>query len=163
MKIAIISDIHDAKANLNRAMERIQDTDRLLVLGDLCSPFVIHDLGKGYAQPIDIVFGNNDGDLFRITTNAASYPQMKLHGEFAELQLGSLKIALNHFDSIGRALANGGCYDVVAFGHNHQYEIATLDNGVLLINPGEIYGQITGFATFVILDSETRETSRVNL
>ena len=163
MKIAIFSDIHDAKSNLNRALARVQDTERLLVLGDLCSPFIIHELGKGYSQPIDIVFGNNDGDLFRIATNAASYPHMKLHGEFAELQLGNLRIALNHFDSIGRALSKGAYYDVVAFGHNHQYECGTLDNGVLLINPGEIYGGISGSSTFVVLDSETKETLRIDL
>ena len=52
-------------------------------VGDLCSPFVIHHLGKGFKGTIHIVFGNNDGDLYRMTQNSQAYPHLSLHGEMA--------------------------------------------------------------------------------
>jgi len=72
MKIAIFSDIHDHIWNLEAALGAIQACDALLVCGDLCSPFIIDQLANGFpARPIHIVFGNNDGDLFRMSRRAA--------------------------------------------------------------------------------------------
>ena len=73
MKLAILSDIHDALDSLSLALERASSCDVLLCCGDLCSPFVIHHLGKGFKGTIHIVFGNNDGDLYRMTQNSQAY------------------------------------------------------------------------------------------
>lgn len=164
MKIAILSDIHDQCENLRKALERchIENADVLLCCGDLCAPFVIEDLGSGFAGPIHIVFGNNDADTFRITKNALKYPHITLHGEYAELELGGQKIALNHYDNIGRALTKGGTFDVVCFGHNHSLE-TKLEGNTWLINPGEIYGGRSGKATFVFYDTDTRSVEIVDL
>ena len=45
MKLAILSDIHDALDSLSLALERATSCDVLLCCGHLCSPFVIHHLG----------------------------------------------------------------------------------------------------------------------
>lgn len=162
MKVAILSDIHDAVANLRVALSRAQAADTLLCAGDLCSPFMVKELGTGFAGPIHVVFGNNDGDRFRIANNAVSYPHMTLHGEFAELELGGRHVALHHFDDVGRALARGGTYDLVVFGHNHRYEVAReADGRTLLVNPGEVYGGLSGAATFVLYDTESGEAERL--
>ena len=60
------------------------------------------------------------------------------------------------------ALAKGGQFDVVCFGHNHRFEI-TPRGRTLLINPGEVYGGLTGNSTFVIYDTDTNKAERVNL
>ena len=70
MQIGILSDIHDNISALRRALEQLQHTHALLCCGDLCSPFIINELGQNYSRDIHIVFGNNDGDLFRIAQNS---------------------------------------------------------------------------------------------
>jgi hypothetical protein len=125
MRVAILSDIHDNVWKLAAALEVARGADALLCLGDLCSPFVVHQLGGGFAGPIHILFGNNDGDPFRIAANARRYPH--------------IAIQANHYDNIGRAVAAGGQFDVVCFGHNHRYEI-TPTGKTLAINPGPIMG-----------------------
>ena len=162
MQIAILSDIHDNLPALRRALEKCQGADALICCGDLCSPFVARELGTGFDRPTHIVFGNNDGDPFRIASNAARFPQIQLHGEYVELDLGGKSFAINHFDNIGRALTRGGVFDVVCFGHNHKFEI-THAGRTLVINPGEIFGGLTGHSTFVLYDTATGETTRVDL
>lgn len=162
MKIAILSDIHDQLPQLKKALVAIQDTDALLFCGDLCSPFVIKALGEGYAKPIHVVFGNNDGDHFRITQNSKTYPHIQLHGELAELTFDKVRFGINHFDNIARVLAESGRYDVICFGHNHQFEFSQAGN-CQLINPGEVYGGLTGNSTLAIFDTETRTPQRIDL
>ena len=143
MQIAIISDIHDHRQNLQRVLKKIVRCDVLLCCGDLCSPFIIKDLASGFNRPIHIVFGNNDADLFRITSIAQTFPQFQLHGELAELELGERKIAMNHFDNIATHLADCGNFDLVCYGHNHTASIDKRGDTILL-NPGEVMGGLSG-------------------
>ena len=158
MKIGVISDIHDNVWKLAGALERLRDADALICCGDLCAPFIVPQLAEGFAGPIHIVFGNNDGDRFRIAQNADRYNHLTLHGEFAALTLGGKRIAVHHFDDVGRLIAASGRYDVVCFGHNHRYEVGR-EGRTLVINPGEIMGR-SGVATYVVYDTETDEAAR---
>ena len=139
MRIAVLSDIHDNVWKLDGALAAIGATDALLCCGDLCSPFIVHQIGRAYAKPVHIVFGNNDGDHFRITANAAHYPQIRLHGEIFTAEFDGRRIAMNHFDAIARPIVNSGRLDVVCFGHNHRFEIAR-SGLTLAVNPGAILG-----------------------
>lgn len=143
MRIAVLSDIHDNVWKLAAALEQVRDTDAMVCCGDLCSPFIIHQMGRGYTNPIHIVFGNNDADLYRITAIAARYPHLQLHGELFTAELGGRKLAANHFDYLARPLAASGQYDAVFFGHNHRREISRAGR-TLLVNPGPIMGAAFG-------------------
>jgi putative phosphoesterase len=170
MRIAILSDIHDNVWKLEAALERARQADALLCLGDLCSPFVVHQLGAGFSGPIHILFGNNDADLFRITTNARRYPHIAIHAEWFRGDFGGLSFAANHYDNIGRAVAASGEFDVVCFGHNHRYQITPMGK-TLAINPGPIMG--AAFAadgsrtdvpsTFVIYDTAKAQAERLEV
>lgn len=162
MKIAILSDIHDQMTHLTRALEQTDGADALICCGDLCSPFVVPALGNGFAGPVHVVFGNNDGDRFRMAAQAANFPNLTLHGEYCELEFGGVTFSVNHFDGIGRALARGGVFDVVCFGHNHQYEV-TPAGKTLVVNPGEIHGGLSGTASFVLFDTESRAAKKIVL
>ena len=162
MKIAILSDIHDNLVKLRAALQRCQEAEVIICCGDLCSPFVAKELGLGFAKPIHIVYGNNDGDRFRMALNAAQYPQLHFHGEYVELELDGKRFAVNHFDNIGRALAKSEAFDVVCYGHNHKYEV-TRQGRSLVINPGEIFGGLTGQATFVLYETTTDHIERVEV
>jgi uncharacterized protein len=160
MRIAILSDIHDNLSKLDIALPAVQHCDEMICCGDLCSPFVIDELGRGFARDIHLVFGNNDADLFRITAKAARYANLHLYGEICELERAGKRFAINHFDTIARPIAQGGAYDIVCFGHNHEFEI-TRYGKTLALNPGSILGIRFGGgrredtdSTFLVLDVE---------
>jgi hypothetical protein len=163
MKIAVLSDIHDNLWNLQAAIATVQDADALICCGDLCSPFVVDELAN-FPREVHVVFGNNDADLFRITAKAAGKPRVKLYGEFFAGEFGGRTFAVNHFDYIARPIAKSGQYEVVCFGHNHEFEIGR-EGRTLLINPGPIMGAkfSKGWQdvapTFVVYDSEAHETA----
>ena len=151
MLVGIVSDIHDHLRPLRTALERIQATgaEALICCGDLCSPFVVAELARGFtAGQIVIVFGNNDGDRFRITTAAMHMPQsaaagpsrVEVAGESAALELGGRRIFVHHFHDVGPLIAAGGRFDAVCYGHNHEWKAHRHPGGSLEINPGAIMG-----------------------
>lgn len=162
MRLAIISDIHDSVWKLAAALEAVQRADALICCGDLCSPFVVHQLGRGYAGPIHIVFGNNDGDRFRITANARRYEHISIHGELFRGEFGGRRLAAHHYDDVARELAASGDFDVVCYGHNHIHEVGRI-GGALAINPGALMGAAFGPdgsrrdapSTFAVYDTES--------
>ena len=137
MRVAVISDIHDNLWNLSAAIEHLSAAaDWLICCGDLCSPFVM-DLLARFPGRVDIVFGNNDADLFRITRKSSD--RVRVHGEFCETELDGKRVAVNHFDYLARPIASSGLYDFVCFGHNHEFRVARVGR-TLAINPGPIMG-----------------------
>lgn len=159
MKIGILSDAHDNVWNLRAALAGLNEADALIYCGDLCSPFVIGLLAEGFAgRPIHVVFGNNDGDLFRIAQNAGRAERVTLHGEVFRGELGGKRIFVNHYPDIARAV-DTGAYDLICYGHNHLFAIDRIGT-TLLVNPGAILGYEPGGkrdipATFVVYDTET--------
>lgn len=162
MKIAILSDIHDNLWKLDVALASIKECQETICCGDLCSPFVIDELAGAFVGPIHIVFGNNDADLFRITAKTRRFPNVHLYGEFCDIRLAAKRFAVNHFDYIARPIAQSGHYDVVCFGHNHEFEI-TQYGATLALNPGSILGVKFGKgreesdSTFLIYDTDSNE------
>ena len=150
MRIGVLSDIHDNIWALERALARVQGCEALLVLGDLCAPFTMTQIAEGFHGPVHVVWGNNDGDRLSIARQAER-GEVTLHGEFAELTLAERRIALTHYPHLGRALAAGGGYDLVCYGHNHQRG-QTLVGRTVLLNPGEVMGRF-GVCSLAIYDT----------
>jgi putative phosphoesterase len=138
MRIAVFSDIHDNLWNLAAAVNAVASAGMLLCCGDLCSPFVIDELAS-FEKEVHIVFGNNDADLYRITAKAAKTSNVRIHGELFQAVIEGRRFAMNHFDYLARPLAKSGDFDIVCFGHNHEFEIAR-QGRCLLINPGPLMG-----------------------
>jgi uncharacterized protein len=164
MKIAILSDIHDNVWKLDAALAAVRGADAMVCCGDLCSPFIVHQIARGFAGPVHIVFGNNDGDQFRITNNARRYGHIQVHGELFRGEFEGKRMAANHYDAIGRSLAASGEFDVVCYGHNHVYSVERIGRA-LAINPGAIMGSAFDAearrtdvgSTFVVYDTATGE------
>jgi len=156
MKIAVLSDIHDNIWNLEQALNAVKTSgaERLFFLGDFCAPFTLAQIADGFAGPVDAVFGNNDGDPFLLTTIAGKYSHVTLHGQLAELEVGGLAIALNHYPDIARGLARSGQYDAVFSGHDHKKYVET-HGTCLWANPGEVMGRF-GEPSWGLFDTETR-------
>ena len=162
MKIGIISDTHDNLWRLDEALPYLQQTEMVIHCGDLISPFMIHRLGTGISgKPAHMVWGNNDGDKRAVSKAAEGYQGFRIHGEFAELEIGGLRIAVNHYPEIGHSLAQSDQYDLVCYGHDHTAHDEIIGR-TLLLNPGEIMG-LHGTSTLVILKTETREFERIQI
>ena len=162
MKIAVLSDSHDNIWKLEAAMPHLLATDVVIHCGDHCAPFMVKRLGEGLAGiPIHIVWGNNDGDPWRIARAAAAYPNIQLHGETARMEIDGVRIGVNHYPEIARDLARSGSYDLVCFGHDHTaYE--GMEDSCLLLNPGELMG-MNGISTLAIVDLPARQVEWINL
>lgn len=153
MRIAVCSDIHDNIWKLATVLKNIWGWDALVFCGDFCAPFTLAQIAEGFAGPIHVVWGNNDGDKWLLTGNARSAGNVTLHGDLAELDIGGRNIALNHYPGIARGLALSGLYDAVFYGHDHTpYQERV--GGTLLLNPGEVMGRF-GKSTFAAYDTKT--------
>jgi putative phosphoesterase len=159
MRIAILSDIHDNIWQLDSVLSRVHGADALIFCGDFCAPFTLTQLAQGFAGPVHVVWGNNDGDKWLLTRNAITAGNVTLHGELAELELDGRKIAANHYPHIARQLAESGNYDLVAYGHDHTAHLEHLGRTVLL-NPGEVMGRF-GKSTFAWYDTATGQVEIV--
>lgn len=154
MRIAICSDIHDNIWKLETALPMMSPANALLFCGDFCAPFTLTQLAMGFEGPVHAVFGNNDGDPRLLVKMAKKAGNVTLHGQLAELELGGLRVAVNHYPEIAAGLAESGRYDVVCYGHDHTLYQGQAGN-CLLLNPGEVMGR-DGRSTFMILDSIDR-------
>jgi putative phosphoesterase len=156
MRIAVISDIHDNIWKLAAALPGAAQADALLFCGDLCSPFTLDRLARGAnGKPVHVVWGNNEGDVRLMLKVTADLPNLTLHGPLAELDLGGLRVAVNHYPEIARGLAASGQYDLVCYGHDHKAHAERLAHGAVLLNPGEIMG-LYGRCTWAAFDTESR-------
>ena len=162
MQIAVLSDSHDNIWKLSAALPHLLQPDAVIHCGDLIAPFMILRLIKGTGgKPVHIVWGNNDGDKSLIAQVAAEAENIHLHGDFADLELGGLKIAVNHYPKVARTLAESGSYKVVCYGHDHTAHEEWIGD-TLLLNPGELMG-LQGRSTIALLDTDTRKVKFVEI
>lgn len=159
MKIAILSDSHENKDALKKALKTAttMGAEQVLFCGDFCGPFMVVTLGESFSGPIHAVFGNNDGDRFRMLKNAKEIPQLTFHGEYASLIIDGKRIGLTHYPFYAKAMAKSGDYDLVCFGHDHVLRIENYGS-CLAVNPGTIYEEYQGKpASFAIYDTATHQ------
>ncbi|MFH5831353.1 metallophosphoesterase [Halalkalibaculum sp. DA3122] len=161
MLTGLISDTHDHVPHIKKAVDLFEEKGVELVLhaGDYCSPFTIpHFNGLNLKG----IFGNNDGDRY-LLMNKFDAIDADLEGEFMELEIGSLHVAVYHgtYPGITEALYKSGLYDVVVSGHTHTAFTKTV-NHTLAINPGTAHG-FDEKATVALLDTETLDVEFVEL
>lgn len=151
MKVAIVSDSHDRIDHLEWAIAEAhkRGVKRLFHCGDLISPFMVLTLAK-FQGPVELIFGNNRGDVFLLCKLLRDYPQITLHGEEAFLEVEGLKIAMVHYPKVAEKLARSGEFHYVFCGHTHKLKVWEIEK-TLIINPGELMGK-EGPPSFVVLD-----------
>ena len=159
MIIAVMSDVHDNVWNLADALKKIgaAGASSLLFCGDFCAPFTLAQIGQDFSGEVHCVFGNNDGDPRLLMRNAAAAGNVTIHGQYAELELGGRRIAVNHYPEIARRVAEAGQFDLVCYGHDHRAHVE-LVGGTVLANPGEVMGRF-GRPTFGLYDCESGDFS----
>jgi putative phosphoesterase len=165
MLIGLIADTHDNLPMVDKAVKKLNEMNVGLVLhaGDYVAPFVIPKLKELKAKLIG-VFGNNDGDRELLKKRFNEYKDLEVHGNFAEIIVGGLKIALLHGDEeeLLEALINSQSFDIVVHGHNHKTDVYQKGK-TLIVNPGEVCGYLTGKSTIALLDTDRREAEVIEL
>jgi hypothetical protein len=156
MKCAIVSDVHDNLANLDKFLKYLQqeNINVLLCCGDLGSQETLDYLQQHYTGKIWTVSGNLDRDM------DTALPEVE------EVILDNKKIALVHEPDKAKKLAQTGKYDLVFYGHTHKpwMEISNIKNQISkMINPGNLAG-ILYQPTFAIYDTQNNklELKRLN-
>lgn len=164
MLIGIMSDAHDQFQGVKDALGVFSSRGVSLILfaGDMIGSgncYTFQDLGI----PIKLVYGNNDGDRVGLAKEFARVGGEYL-GDFGEVEADGLRIALMHGteEPLVRAVLASQLYDVLVRGHNHIFEVSRHAK-TLLINPGEIWGHLTGYSTVAILDTTCLEVERIDL
>jgi putative phosphoesterase len=154
--VGLVADTHDNIHMIDRAVERLNEEGVGLVLhaGDYVSAFTAK-----HFEPLDApmigVYGNNCAErevLGRVYTEVGA----EIRGFFAEVEAGGLRVALLHGhrkEDVDKAYSGG--YDVIVRGHTHRASIGEED-GVLVVNPGEVCGYVSGRCTLAFLDTERR-------
>jgi len=168
MKILIASDSHDNWEKLERAvlLGNEHGCEIFLFAGDLISPPGIEILKKSNGH-VHLVLGNNEGELVALARWADAAENVTLHGNLnggtMEAEFGGLRFYMNHYPLNAEHAALSGKYDVVVFGHTHEYHEDHRTNGTLLINPGEVQGHRTGTSSVVLFDTDSRHCERIDL
>jgi putative phosphoesterase len=158
MRVAVLSDIHDNIWNLAKVLERTEEADVLLFLGDFCAPFTLKQIADGFGGPVHCVRGNNDGDMLLLNRVAAQAGNVTFYSPLGELELGGRKVAITHYPEIAAGLVASGKYDAVFSGHTHRCK-EERHGDTLWVNPGEVMGRF-GEPGFGFYDTESNTFTR---
>lgn len=160
MRLGVISDTHGAVENTRRAVRMLEslEAEAFVHCGDIGTPEVVRVLADWTAY---YVFGNCDYDHAPLARAIAGAGQTCC-GEFGELELAGVKIALAHgHDSrqLDSAIADGD-YGLVCTGHTHLKRVETIGATVVL-NPGALYR--ANPHSIAVVDLPSRDVTHVDL
>lgn len=156
MKILIVSDTHKSHRNLEKVIERTEDIDMLIHLGDT-------EGGEDYIRalagcPAHIISGNNDffSDLPR-------EEEFEVLGKHIFITHGHPYYVSMNEDYLKREARLRGA-DVVMYGHTHRPSYSD-DEGLIVLNPGSIaYPRQAGRkATYMVMEIDENKPVDVQL
>ncbi len=161
MKILIVSDTHDNYKRFANAVDagNAAGCEVMLHAGDFVSPPTLEVL-EDFKGKVYLVWGNNEGEKIGFMKRIEKMSNVEHCGDVMEKEIDRLKFYMNHFPDIVENAALSGKYDVCVYGHTHLYDKRTLENGTLVLNPGEVHGNKTGVPTCMIFDTATKTVER---
>ena len=163
MKLAVISDTHDHKYNIIKAVSIMNErkVDALIHCGDYVAPFVkrwFDGLNNNIKENFLGVFGNNDGERIGLHKTAEG----RISPSPAEFAVGEWKVLLAHEMPILEGVAAGGHYGLVVYGHTHLPDVQ-VKGETLLVNPGECGGWLKGRCTVALAHLDTLKAEIIDL
>ncbi|MFA5754142.1 MAG: YfcE family phosphodiesterase [Patescibacteria group bacterium] len=159
MYLAIIADIHDNLANLDKILRWSAGNriEKIICLGDITTTETISHLAANFAGEIFVVLGNCE--LYQ-TTVFSSFPNLTYLGTEKNITLGGLLIGCCHeSENINRLISATGLKtgdpDFVFYGHTHKPWLKKRGR-VIIANPGNVAG-VFHQATFATLETNNRQ------
>ncbi len=156
MMIAIISDIHDNVANLEKCLSWClkNDIEKLVACGDMAN-----------IDTIAYLSANFPGEIYLIDGNAELYGERELEpftniiysGEIGLREIGGLRIGFCHQpEKIKKVFKLAQTApDFIFYGHTHKPWLER-DGDTTIANPGNLAG-IIHQATFAVLDCQYKK------
>jgi len=153
MNLAIISDVHDNLANLEKFLFWAEESkiDALLCCGDLTNAETLEILASKFKQEIYLVQGNCE--LFD-AQEIQKYSHIKFLARVGHFKIANLKIGACHEPFFIDKVLEKDC-DFVFYGHTHKPWVEERA-GVQIINPGTL-GGVFQKACFAVLELETKK------
>lgn len=141
MKIGVLSDSHDNLENLNKSLNYLEENNinTVIFCGDFCSPIPVNKCIATFKGEVHAVFGNTEDRHLITVLSLTTVTNLKIYGEYAELNFDNRKIAVTHYPFYANAIAKTQEYDAVFHGHNHTASKELIGKS-LLVNPGELLG-----------------------
>jgi len=157
MLIGLMADSHDNLPKIEKAVEFFNQKKVELVLhaGDFVAPFVVEKL-KNLNSPLIGVFGNNDGEKRGLTNKVASIGGKIYPSPYSFTWEGKRILLLHDPAKLKNIDISSFC--LVVYGHTHRKEIRR-EGDILLVNPGECGGWLTGRCTVGLVDLEGQKVS----
>lgn len=150
MKIGVVSDTHRYKPSIEKVIDRIQDMDVIIHLGDNIEDAV--EISKFYNGQVINVKGNCDFGVETPSEKIEIIDDKKFfitHGHRYDVKYGISRLKY-------RALELKA--DVVLFGHTHISLIA-FENGIWFINPGSPSLSRDGFNSIAVINIDDNKVS----
>lgn len=167
VKLGIISDTHDNIDLAKKAVEYFnsKNIDYCLHAGDMVAPFVAKLVFKNLncKEKMTIVQGNNDGEIRGLRLNFTKIG-CNIAGTTYIGSIDDKKIIMQHdiHPKILESLSVSNKFDIIIYGHTHNPEIKKIKD-VIIINPGECCGILSGKSTIAVLDTEKMDAELITL
>ena len=78
------------------------------------------------------------------------------------MNIKSTRIIVVHESDYLEELEKSNLYDVIIYGHTHSIDVRK-NNNVLILNPGESCGYLSGKATVALLDISKKDVEIVEI
>lgn len=154
MLVGVMADSHDNVPALEKAVALLNEKKVGFVIhaGDFIAPFSLRPLDDLRCPWIG-VFGNNDGEKKGLTQNSKG----RIQPPPFELNLDGKKVVVVHeLEQLDREQEAQKQAQLIIHGHTHEPQIKK-EHDVLILNPGELGGWLTGRNTVAVVDTEKLE------
>jgi putative phosphoesterase len=158
MKVAIISDIHDNLANLEKFINwcLANQVEQIICCGDVTSIDTLDFLARKFRQQIYLVRGNMEiYDQDEIENITKVRVNINFLGRTAIIDLDNKKVGLCHEPFLIDEVNKLDKCDIIFNGHTHKPWIE-VKNNIKIVNPGTL-GGVFQKATFAVWDTDQDE------
>jgi len=154
-----MADSHDNVDAIKKAVRFFNEAQCELVIhaGDFIAPFAARELGH-LSCPVMAVFGNCDGEKEGLKNVFVSLGEIQR--EPFVFTYADRAILLTHTHFANEKHIRSGKYTAIIYGHTHKPNVRK-NNGILVVNPGETGGWLTGKKTVALLDPVSLEAEIV--
>ena len=162
MRVGLMADSHDRLPAIAELVKRMQERGAEFILhaGDYCSPFSLIPFFEAQV-PVSGVFGRNDGDPEGIRAKAQQGMGIELYESPHSFDVGGKRILIVHdIGDVNDRSIDG--HALVLHGCSHERSEERRGT-VLIVNPGEACGWLSGRPSAAVLDVDTMTLDWITL
>ena len=172
MIIGVMSDSHDNMLNVEKAFKVFSESNVEVIvhLGDIISPFIVRKMIQLSWSGLKIyaVYGNNDGDKY-LLQKLFNKNNWVISEAPTIIEISGKKLLLMHgyngpdfTKNLAYSIVRHMNIDILLYGHTHEKDYKIID-GKIVLNPGEVYGYLSGEASVALIDLEKMKVEFIKL